>query len=159
MVGNGSEPQPQALRPPPIDELASKTVPDWGTQQSKPPSIDEFAPGMSPGWGTEPGFWTRSFLPIWLPFGVMCLVTVVTGLWAVFRSQSSPQRRPLADPQYVASLQRGASARRNGDYDKAIAEFNEAIRLDPRDPWAIYYRGAAWSGKGEHDKCDPTAHR
>ena len=34
-----------------------------------------------------------------------------------------------------------------GDYDKAIAEFGEAIRLNPNDANAYRGRGTAYSGK------------
>ena len=50
---------------------------------------------------------------------------------------------------YVA---RGGTWARKGDYDKAIADCNEAIRLDPILPFAFISRGATWARKGEHDK-------
>ncbi|MCH8840041.1 MAG: tetratricopeptide repeat protein [Planctomycetes bacterium] len=39
-----------------------------------------------------------------------------------------------------------------GEYDKAIADFNEAIRLDPKYAMAYVDRGNAWRGKGENDR-------
>ena len=39
-----------------------------------------------------------------------------------------------------------------GEYDKAIADYNEAIRLDPLDAHAYYRRGVAWTLKDEYDK-------
>ena len=41
---------------------------------------------------------------------------------------------------------------REEDYDRAIADFTEAIRLDPKDDWAYYYRAQSWNAKGEYDK-------
>ena len=38
------------------------------------------------------------------------------------------------------------------EMDRAIADFDEAIRLDPRSANVFYYRGAAWSNKGEWDR-------
>jgi tetratricopeptide (TPR) repeat protein len=38
------------------------------------------------------------------------------------------------------------------EYDKAIADFNEAIRLDPGDRTVYNNRGAAWMCKDEYDK-------
>ena len=38
------------------------------------------------------------------------------------------------------------------EYDKAIADYNEAIRLDPKDAAAYDNRGNAWQAKGEYDK-------
>ena len=38
------------------------------------------------------------------------------------------------------------------EYDKAIQDFDEAIRLDPKNARAFNNRGSAWSGKQEYDK-------
>ena len=38
------------------------------------------------------------------------------------------------------------------DYDKAIEDYNEAIRLDPKEAEAFDGRGNAWAGKKEYDK-------
>ena len=37
-------------------------------------------------------------------------------------------------------------------YDKAIADYGEAIRLEPKFAWASNNRGLAWSAKGVYDK-------
>ena len=34
------------------------------------------------------------------------------------------------------------------DLDRAIGDYNEAIRLDPKDASAYSNRGSAWGGKG-----------
>ena len=39
-----------------------------------------------------------------------------------------------------------------GDHDKAIADFTEAIRLNPKYAEAYYNRGFAYGKKGDHDK-------
>ena len=39
-----------------------------------------------------------------------------------------------------------------GEYDNAIKDLTEAIRLDPRFPAAFNHRGIAWKAKGELDK-------
>ena len=39
-----------------------------------------------------------------------------------------------------------------GSYDRAIAEYNRAITLDPNYAAAYVNRGHAWAQKGEHDK-------
>jgi tetratricopeptide (TPR) repeat protein len=36
--------------------------------------------------------------------------------------------------------------------DRAITDFNEAIRLDPTSANVFYYRGVAWSNKGDWDR-------
>ena len=38
------------------------------------------------------------------------------------------------------------------DFDRAIADFTEAIRLDPNPDLAYQWRGDAYSDKGEYDK-------
>ena len=37
------------------------------------------------------------------------------------------------------------------DYDKAVAELTEAIRLNPRVEGVYFSRGNAWLNKNEHD--------
>ena len=41
-------------------------------------------------------------------------------------------------------LDRGLGRARQGDHDRAIADFGKAIRLDPSDPRAYYHRGLAF---------------
>jgi len=45
------------------------------------------------------------------------------------------------------------------EYDKAIADFTELIRLDPRDGSPYQFRADAWSKKAEHDKSHRRPHR
>jgi tetratricopeptide (TPR) repeat protein len=49
-------------------------------------------------------------------------------------------------------MSEGAKASMAEEYDRVIAIFNKAIRLDPKDAHAFRVRGDAWSGKGEFDK-------
>jgi Flp pilus assembly protein TadD len=46
--------------------------------------------------------------------------------------------------------------RAEGDLDAAIADYTEAIRLDPRDSTAYRHRGLAYEAKGdgEHASAD-----
>ena len=46
----------------------------------------------------------------------------------------------------------GASHLSRGEYDKAIKEFDEVIRLEPDVAWGYKNRGDAWAGKKEHDR-------
>jgi tetratricopeptide (TPR) repeat protein len=48
-------------------------------------------------------------------------------------------------------LGRGLAYGRKGDYDNAIADFDEAIRLKPNDAEAILGRGFAYEKKGDYD--------
>jgi len=57
---------------------------------------------------------------------------------------------PNIDATYYYN--RGMAWLEKGEPDKAIADFNEAIRLDPKYALAYYNRGSAWDDKGESDK-------
>jgi tetratricopeptide (TPR) repeat protein len=48
-------------------------------------------------------------------------------------------------------INRGNVLRDQGEHDKAIAAFTEAIRIDPKDDSAYFNRGLAWRSKGEYD--------
>jgi tetratricopeptide (TPR) repeat protein len=43
-----------------------------------------------------------------------------------------------------------------GEYDKAIKDYDEAIRLDPSDPQAFSNRGIVRSARGEYGKAIRT---
>ena len=47
---------------------------------------------------------------------------------------------------------RGDAWRDKGDFDKAMADFNESLRLDPNDSLAYHRRGYAWQSMGDFDK-------
>jgi tetratricopeptide (TPR) repeat protein len=47
---------------------------------------------------------------------------------------------------------RGNAWRDKKEYDKAVADFTEAIRLDPKDARSFTARGNAWFAKKEYDK-------
>jgi tetratricopeptide (TPR) repeat protein len=44
---------------------------------------------------------------------------------------------------------RGLVRLRRGEYDKAIADEDAAIKLQPKSPWALYGRGLAKLKKGQ----------
>jgi tetratricopeptide (TPR) repeat protein len=52
----------------------------------------------------------------------------------------------------VAYNERGFAYIKKGDYDRAISDFNKAIRLDPQYVAAYYNRGFAYSEKGDYDR-------
>src|SRR5262245_22952130 len=62
----------------------------------------------------------------------------------------SNDRSPSKDPAFY--LARGERWLRGGDFDRAIADFDQAIRLQPDSALAYHHRGNAWSGKGELDR-------
>ena len=62
-------------------------------------------------------------------------------------------RRSGSIPKYrLAYNNRGNAYGDKGDYDRAIADYNEAIRLDPKYASAYYNRGIAYDDKGDHDR-------
>ena len=48
--------------------------------------------------------------------------------------------------------EQGIVAYRNGDLNGAIADFDQAIQLDPKDPEAYNCRGEAYRDKGDYDR-------
>jgi tetratricopeptide (TPR) repeat protein len=59
---------------------------------------------------------------------------------------------PHAVPDALAAYKRGMGWGQKKDYDKAIKEFDAAIRIDPNYPAALVGRGFAWHNKQEMDK-------
>ena len=59
----------------------------------------------------------------------------------------------------MAFYNRGRSWHTTGDLDKAIADYTEAIRLDPRKIGVLYHRGNAWQAQGDLTKPSPTTPR
>jgi tetratricopeptide (TPR) repeat protein/tRNA A-37 threonylcarbamoyl transferase component Bud32 len=56
------------------------------------------------------------------------------------------------DPQANAFRNRGLAWYNKKDYDKAIQDYNEAIRLDPNYAYAFHNRGLAWYNKKDYHK-------
>ncbi len=56
------------------------------------------------------------------------------------------------EKQAIEAFNRGNGYTREGELDKAIAEFTEAIRLNPKYAEAYDYRGQTYNEKGEYDK-------
>ena len=62
------------------------------------------------------------------------------------------KQNPRRQDAHAAYHNRGKAWSEKGDYDKAIADYNEAIRLDPKFAIAYHNRGGAWGSKGDYDK-------
>jgi len=54
--------------------------------------------------------------------------------------------------EFSGAFEKGLEAGRSHDYDLAISEFSEAIRLKPDDSLSHYNRANAYSDKGDYDK-------
>jgi lipoprotein NlpI len=50
---------------------------------------------------------------------------------------------------------RGVEHAQKGDLDRAIADYGEAIRLDPTNVKALHNRGHAWRKRGEYERAIP----
>ena len=81
----------------------------------------------------------RRYLPMLL-LGIVIAVIAAVGL-------SRNRTRKAA-----FYFNRGVEWTNKGEHDKAIADFTEAIRIDPKLSGAYSNRGSAWDNKGEHDK-------
>ena len=74
-------------------------------------------------------------------FGVGVLLIILRAIVPVLIESTSPQ----------AYFNKGVSYYNNCDYDNAITQFNEAIRLDPNYVDAYANRGEAYRMKGQYD--------
>jgi lipoprotein NlpI len=67
------------------------------------------------------------------------------------KKETAPPR--WTEDEYAASFNnRGGAWSAQKEYDKAIRDYDEAIRLDPKYAFAYYNRGNAWWAKKEFDK-------
>jgi tetratricopeptide (TPR) repeat protein len=64
------------------------------------------------------------------------------------QQQSQPQNANTAQSYYES----GFAAQMKNDFDKAIADYTQAIRLDPNYEIAYQSRGALYNFKGDYDK-------
>ena len=54
--------------------------------------------------------------------------------------------------RHAAHYNRGISYARKGQYDRAIADYDQAIKINPRDAMVYYNRGLAYHNKGQYDR-------
>lgn len=73
-----------------------------------------------------------------LPFTILFLALLL-----------SPSLAPAQDVK--ALVQKGMEDSQAGRYDQALKDFNDALKLKPKDPALITYRGVVYYAKGQND--------
>src|SRR5262244_2068669 len=68
------------------------------------------------------------------------------------RQQVAEENDRQMRTRYAALVSQGDTSVNNRDYDRAIADYNEAIRLVPADAPAFFGRGNAYASKGDRDR-------
>ena len=73
---------------------------------------------------------------------------------AALRAEEERRKQAEAEARARSSslVSQGKTDSNNGDYDRAIAAFSEAIRLDPKNVNAFGNRGIAYAKKGNNDR-------
>jgi tetratricopeptide (TPR) repeat protein len=141
-------PQPKPMAPKPVVPAAPRTPPPAKANEQRTSTV-------SPA---ELSAQQRRLLK-WI---AIAAIVSAAAIWGVIQlsSTSQPIRRakktamsPSTNSDEAAGhFQKGNSAYDKKDYDQALAEFSEAIRLDPKDPIAYRNRGLLWQNKKEYDK-------
>src|SRR6516162_6637253 len=73
---------------------------------------------------------------------------------AALGAEDEARKRAEAETQarYTASISQANTDSNAGEYDKAIADYNDAIKLDPKNILAFIGRGDAYTSRGDHDR-------
>jgi tetratricopeptide (TPR) repeat protein len=73
---------------------------------------------------------------------------------AALRAEEERRKQAEAEARARSSslVSQGKTDSNNGDYDRAIAAFSEAIRLDPKNANVFFDRGIAYGKKGDNDR-------
>ena len=58
---------------------------------------------------------------------------------------------PAAAQNVQAYVDQGIENSQNGRYDQALKDFNQALKLKPKDPALFTYRGVVYYAKGQYD--------
>src|SRR5262245_24483189 len=72
----------------------------------------------------------------------------IAGCTAVLARSAKETKQNLA----TAFYNRGLAHVNKGDYDRAIPDFDEAIKLNPKEALTFNSRGFAFANKGDHDR-------
>jgi tetratricopeptide (TPR) repeat protein len=118
---------------------------------------------------TSPGGWEEALWIIWICIGAVASVTFATTAFAAndefdcISGSDNDQRiaactRVLENPRlpsrvrWVGHLSRGEAYDQKGDDTRAIADFSDAIRLNPKSVLAYNKRALTYTRKGEFDR-------
>ena len=73
---------------------------------------------------------------------------------AALRAEEERRKQAEAESRarYSALMSQGHTDINNGDYDRAIVAFSDAMRLDPKNALAFANRGTAYGKKGDNDR-------
>jgi tetratricopeptide (TPR) repeat protein len=82
-------------------------------------------------------------------YAVFVLLPIACSVAGTAQNPGASEQNPRASEDPV---DRGKEYAKKGQYDKAIREFSEAIRLDPKNADAYHQRGLAYDQQKEYDK-------
>jgi tetratricopeptide (TPR) repeat protein len=107
------------------------------------------SPGEKAPQGTLDNFSRFDLAAYLVVGGVLLALVALVGVWNI--TKPTPPSAEIKDARLY--FQRGNAWLDKKEYDKAIEDFNEAIRLEPRnaDMNAFHSRGIAWFWKKEYD--------
>jgi tetratricopeptide (TPR) repeat protein len=81
-----------------------------------------------------------------------CLLVRALTLGALMGGCLASVRQAQAQSAALDYYNQGVDWAKKGEHDRAIADFDQAIKLDPNYAYAYNNRGNAWQNKGEDDK-------
>jgi tetratricopeptide (TPR) repeat protein len=84
----------------------------------------------------------------WLIYAIV--VTVFAAILVIYRVNKKDNKGDNTN-NATAYVNRGKEHVNKKDYDSAIADFNEAIRINPNDSSVYFYRGYAYYNKNNYD--------
>jgi Tfp pilus assembly protein PilF len=82
--------------------------------------------------------------------GLLAWIVTLLAIGLVVAPNATAQETLPRDAQ--AYINRGLTYLNKGDYDRAIADFNEAIQIDPNNALAYANRGVIYHNKGDYDR-------
>ena len=69
-----------------------------------------------------------------------------------YAALAEPNPAGVTEARLTIQIMHALVLQENGDYRQAMAQYDEAIRRDPRDANTYFHRGNAWANQGVNDK-------